>query len=306
MVSPSLASQQQDSGRKSTTKIAILQASSPSHLTAIQHLFTAYASSLGIDLSFQKFEEELSSLPGYYATPTGCLLLAFLNSGEVSDAPGRGGTMKDSLEKEESLTTEVSIPSETGHRINGKRDDLELEEDSYPSRRYDGKRIMPDNSESSTTKTSTPFATSHGSLSSQDPLTNTTYSTATTVLESVAEPVPVGCVALRPLSPSSKPGSAGTPKGTWVCEMKRLYCVPASRGLGIGRILVEAVVKEAERLGYQEIRLDTLPQMEGARRLYTEWGFVDCDRYYETPLEGTIFLSKKLGMRREDVENELK
>ena len=79
--------------------------------------------------------------------------------------------------------------------------------------------------------------------------------------------------------------------------MKRLYCVPTSRGLGVGRLLVEEVIREAERLGYEEMRLDTLPQMDGARKLYREWGFVECERYYETPLEGTIFLSKKLGMK---------
>ena len=79
-----------------------------------------------------------------------------------------------------------------------------------------------------------------------------------------------------------------------VCEMKRLFVRPAARGQGLAKLLVGRVLDEARRLGYTEIRLDTLPMMGDAQALYAAMGFADIEAYYDTPIAGTRFMAKRL------------
>ena len=57
-------------------RMEIVQALTPGHVAEARALFRAYERSLGIDLCFQGFEQELAGLPGAYAPPRGRLLLS--------------------------------------------------------------------------------------------------------------------------------------------------------------------------------------------------------------------------------------
>lgn len=58
--------------------VHLVQVATPEDLSHVRRLFREYAESIGIDLAFQNFEEEFAGLPGSYAPPGGCLLLAFV------------------------------------------------------------------------------------------------------------------------------------------------------------------------------------------------------------------------------------
>ena len=172
----------------------------PNDLPIVRLLFQEYAGSLGFDLSFQNFEAELAGLPGDYAPPDGCLLLAV----EGEAAP----------EEDASGVAAASVGGDAA---------------------------------------------------------------APGAAAGIA-----GCVALRRLEPG-------------VCEMKRLYVRPAHRGSGAGRRLAEAVIAEARALGYERMRLDTVPAMERARGLYLSLGFRDIPPYRYNPVPGTRYMELTLG-----------
>ena len=55
----------------------------PAQLTAARVVLQEYAAQLDVDLCFQNFDAELAGLPGDYAEPHGCLLLALVE-GEIA------------------------------------------------------------------------------------------------------------------------------------------------------------------------------------------------------------------------------
>lgn len=151
----------------------IIREAQTADIAQVRELFLEYQSTLGVDLCFQGFAEELASLPGNYARPAGRLLLA---------------------------------------------------------------------------------------------------SNAASVL---------GVVALRPILSGD-------------CEMKRLYVRASGRGTGLGRLLTEALIKEAQVSGYRRVLLDTLPTMTEAQALYRSIGFVEIPAYCHNPIAGTRYMALEL------------
>jgi ribosomal protein S18 acetylase RimI-like enzyme len=56
--------------------MALRYAEGAADMDTVRALFREYQSGLGVSLCFQDFETELAGLPGKYADPSGCLLLA--------------------------------------------------------------------------------------------------------------------------------------------------------------------------------------------------------------------------------------
>jgi GNAT superfamily N-acetyltransferase len=63
--------------------VTIQEAAFPEQVEAVRAIFREYAQSLGVDLGFQNFEEELAGLPGKYSAPAGRVLLARQQEREI-------------------------------------------------------------------------------------------------------------------------------------------------------------------------------------------------------------------------------
>ena len=109
---------------------------------------------------------------------------------------------------------------------------------------------------------------------------------------------PIGCVALRPISPIPHPpphaqsnAERGSPDA---CEMKRLYVRPKFRGEAFGREMAEEIIAGAQRLGYKTMLLDTLARLVPAIMLYRSMGFAEREPYYDNPIQGVVYMEKSL------------
>jgi putative acetyltransferase len=79
-------------------------------------------------------------------------------------------------------------------------------------------------------------------------------------------------------------GIAGFNASNEVCELRKLFLLPESRGLGLGKKLTEDCLAFAKSQGYKQCYLDTLASMTSAIALYEKLGF---ERLAQ-PLAGTI------------------
>ncbi|WZL72199.1 GNAT family N-acetyltransferase [Clostridiaceae bacterium 35-E11] len=90
-----------------------------------------------------------------------------------------------------------------------------------------------------------------------------------------------GCVGLRKIDKD-------------ICEMKRLYVRPEFRGRNVGKGLAERIIKEAYKMGYRYMRLDTINTMKEAVKLYENLGFQQIEPYTYNPIEGAVFMELEL------------
>ena len=99
---------------------------------------------------------------------------------------------------------------------------------------------------------------------------------------------PVGIGGLRPLAADE-------------VEIKRMYVRPPSRGLGVGRAILQRLIEDARSLEYRTIRLDSARFMHEAHALYRSFGFVPSSPHtweFESQpalLETAVFMRLDLG-----------
>jgi len=86
----------------------------------------------------------------------------------------------------------------------------------------------------------------------------------------------------------------GLPDDT--CELVKMYLLPEARGIGLGRMLMERCLETARNYGFQQIYLETLPELNLAVKVYEKFGF----EYLSAPLGDTkhfgcgLWMLKKL------------
>lgn len=77
-------------------------------------------------------------------------------------------------------------------------------------------------------------------------------------------------------------------------ELKRMFVDPNYRGLQLGQQILQQALDAATQLGYKYIRLDTVPHMQAAIKLYKAAGFYEIEPYRFNPIDGAIYMEKEL------------
>ncbi|MBQ9664359.1 MAG: GNAT family N-acetyltransferase [Oscillospiraceae bacterium] len=77
-------------------------------------------------------------------------------------------------------------------------------------------------------------------------------------------------------------------------ELKRLYVRPAYRGRNYGEQLIRRIMDDARASGYRWLRLDTLPGLRTALKLYRRMGFYEIEAYYDCLVPKTVFMEIEL------------
>lgn len=84
--------------------------------------------------------------------------------------------------------------------------------------------------------------------------------------------------------------SNGLPKGT--CELVKMYLLPAARGIGLGKKLIQMALAFAEQNNYEQVYIETMPELQQAMKVYEKFGF----QYLEGPMGNTGHTGCKIWM----------
>ena len=63
----------------------------------------------------------------------------------------------------------------------------------------------------------------------------------------------------------------GLPSGT--CELVKMYLKRESRGIGLGKELIQKSIDFAKAAGYTQVYLETMPELKQALNTYAKFGF---------------------------------
>lgn len=91
----------------------------------------------------------------------------------------------------------------------------------------------------------------------------------------------IGCVAVRKFADGEG-------------ELKRMFVLPGHRGLRLGETLLLQALQAAKALGYRKLKLDTMPSMTAAIKLYEAHGFKRIAPYRFNPMQGAIYMEAEL------------
>ena len=195
-------------------------------ISAARAMLRLYELALGFSLEFQGFKEELAGLPGAYASPGGVFLMAWGPKVVAENELAQGETERNGA---------GAVPGEEAGIDATKKIKAEEQSKSEDAFTVNGMKL-------------------YGCIGVR-PL-------PAAVVDYLASQQ-VGKLKLHeedengsstPVPATTQNGSDGGVVGSKrICEVKRLFCVPEARGLGLGAKLVQRAVEEAQALGYEEM-----------------------------------------------------
>lgn len=62
------------------------------------------------------------------------------------------------------------------------------------------------------------------------------------------------------------------------CELVKMYLSKEARGKGIGKTLLEVCFREAKKLGYNQMYLESMPELKTAISMYKSAGFQNIEK----------------------------